>query len=258
MELAQPLPVSLHFVNPIAPVLWPALFWKVMRSNTGFSVFSLDSLHCTKSSRTCRKISGQLCKNMFPWQGVQHCTKPDNKCQNHFHAMGVSSSCFQVGCFLMLWTSMLNFMISLVQMLVWDMFGKANRTLWKMSWQKDPLNLFNLGLFAFQQIWVGLSPQCCHCVCVETVCFCCFFDSYGYFLCRCGSISMHKHAIVGWKSVCQLFLLPRVQRFDPQRNQTQWTACGRAFGFGGHLGGWNSWGVGKVRNWSYLHQLHQW
>ena len=153
---------------------------------------------------------------MFPWQGVQHCTKQDNKCQNHFHAMGVSSSCFQVGCFLMLWTSMLNFMTSLVQMLVWEMFGKANRTFWKMSWQKDPLKLFNLGLFAFQQILVGLSPQCCHCVCVETACFCCFFDSYGYFLCRCGSISMHKHAIVGWRSVCQLFLLPRCSVLTPK------------------------------------------
>ena len=33
------------------------------------------------------------------------------------------------------------------------------------------------------------------------------------------------------------FCYQGVQRFDPQRNQTQWTACGRAFGFGGHLGG---------------------
>ena len=131
----QPLPDSLHFVSPIAPVLWLALCSKVMHANKGFPLFSLDFLHCTRFSQ---KTSGQLCETLSPWQSVQHWTKPGSKCSNHFHAMGVSSSFFQSGCFLMLQASILSFMTSLVQMQVWEIFRNTNTALRKLSWQKHP------------------------------------------------------------------------------------------------------------------------
>ena len=118
----QPLPDSLQFVSPIAPVLWQALCSKVMHANKGFPLFSLNSLHCTRFSR---KTSGHLCETLFPWCSVQHWAKPDSKCSNHVHAMGVASSFFQGGCFLMLQASILSFMTSLVQMQVWEMFGQT-------------------------------------------------------------------------------------------------------------------------------------
>ena len=130
--------------------------------------------------------------------------------------MGVSSSCFQVGCFLMLWTSMLNFMILLVQMQVWEIFGRANKTLWKMSWQKDPLKLFQSGIIC---IWTIVTMLSLCLYGMETACFWSFLWSCVYFsmLLWINIQTWIKMQLSrGWKSVCQLLLCsPWVQHFDP-------------------------------------------
>ena len=131
----QPLPDSLHFVSPIAPVLWLALCSKVMHANKGFPLFSLD--FCTAPDLV-EKHQDSFAKHCFLNKVFNSGQNQAVNSQIIFMLWVFQVHFFQGGCFLMLQASILSFMTSLVQMQFWEIFGNTNKALRKLSWQKHP------------------------------------------------------------------------------------------------------------------------